>query len=62
MLVGPRHKRPAIAHLGVSVVDFGSGEHIPIRPDETPEHREAELQATPEAIMHAVEEIFTQPT
>jgi hypothetical protein len=44
MLVGPRDKRPAIAHLGVSVVNIGSGKNIPIRPDEVPEQREAERQ------------------
>ncbi len=44
MLVGPRDKRPAIAHLGVSVVNIGSGKNIPMRPDETPEQREAELR------------------
>jgi len=44
MLVGPRHKRPAIAHLGISVVNIGSGKNIPMRPDETPEQREAEMQ------------------
>src|SRR5258705_12938486 len=44
MLVGPRDKRPAIAHLGVSVVNIGSGKNIPVRPDETPEQREVELQ------------------
>jgi MGT family glycosyltransferase len=44
MVVGPRDKRPAIAHLGVSVVNVGSGKNIPMRPDETPEQREAELQ------------------
>jgi MGT family glycosyltransferase len=44
MLVGPRDKRPAIAHLGVSVVNIGSGKNIPMRPGETPEQREAELQ------------------
>jgi hypothetical protein len=43
MLVGPRDKRPAIAHLG-SVVNIGSGKNIPMRPDETPEQREAELR------------------
>ena len=43
MLVGPRDKRPAIAHLGVSVVNIGSGKNIPMRPDETPEQRETEL-------------------
>jgi len=44
MLVGPRDKRPAIAHLGVSVVNIGSGKNIPLRRDETPEQREAELR------------------
>ena len=44
MLVGPRDKRPAIAHLGVSVVNIGSGRSVPMRPDETPEQREAERQ------------------
>ena len=44
MLVGPREKRPSIAHLGVSVVNVGSGKNIPMRPDETPEQRDAELQ------------------
>ena len=44
MLVGPRDERPAIAHLGVSVVNIGSGKNIPIRPDESPEQRHRELQ------------------
>jgi MGT family glycosyltransferase len=44
MLVGPRDKRPAIAHLGISVVNICSGKSIPMRPDETPEQREAEHQ------------------
>jgi MGT family glycosyltransferase len=44
MLVGPRDRRPAIAHLGVSVVNIGSGKNIPMRPDETPDQRDAELQ------------------
>jgi UDP:flavonoid glycosyltransferase YjiC (YdhE family) len=44
MLVGPRDKRPAIAHLGVSVVNIASGRNIPMRPGETPEQRDAELR------------------
>ncbi len=44
MLVGPRSKRPVVAHLGVSVVNIGSGKNIPMRPDETQEQREAELK------------------
>jgi MGT family glycosyltransferase len=58
MLVGPRDKRPAIAHLGVSVVNIGSGKNIPMRPDETLEQREAELQLRERLILqpaqHAV--------
>jgi MGT family glycosyltransferase len=44
MLVGPREKRPAIAHLGVSVVNIGSGKNIPMRPGETSEQRAAEFR------------------
>ena len=44
MLVGPRDRRPAIAHLGVSVVNIGSGKKIPMRPGETPAQRDAELR------------------
>jgi hypothetical protein len=44
MLVGPRDKRPAIAHFGVSVVNIHSGKNIPMRPGETPEQRDAELR------------------
>jgi MGT family glycosyltransferase len=44
MLVGPRDKRPAIAHIGVSVVNIASGKNIPMRPGETLEQRDAELR------------------
>jgi MGT family glycosyltransferase len=44
MLLGPRDKRPAIAHLGISVVNICSGKNIPMRPGETPEQRQAEQQ------------------
>jgi hypothetical protein len=58
MLVRPRDKRPAIAHLGVSVVNIGSGKNIPMRPDETLEQREVELQLRERLILqpaqHAV--------
>jgi UDP:flavonoid glycosyltransferase YjiC (YdhE family) len=43
MLVKPRDKRPAIAHLGVSVVNLGSGKNIPLRPDETLGQRAEEV-------------------
>jgi MGT family glycosyltransferase len=56
MLVGPRDKRPAIAHLGVSVVNIGSGKNIPMRPDETPEQREAELQLRERLILQPAQQ------
>jgi MGT family glycosyltransferase len=56
MLVGPPDKRPAIAHLGVSVVNIGSGKNIPMRPDETPEQREAELQLRERLILQPAQQ------
>jgi MGT family glycosyltransferase len=44
MLIGPRHKRPAIAHLGIGVVNFASGKNVPMRPGQTPEQREVEAK------------------
>jgi MGT family glycosyltransferase len=56
MLVGPRDKRPAIAHLGVSVANIGSGKNIPMRPDETPKEREAELQLRERFMLHPAQQ------
>ena len=56
MLVGPRDKRPPIAHLGVSVVNIGSGKTVPMRPDETPEQREAELQLRERLILQPAQQ------
>jgi MGT family glycosyltransferase len=57
MLVGPRHKRPAIAHLGISIVNFGSGKNIPVRPGENPEQREAELQLRERFMLQPVQQV-----
>jgi MGT family glycosyltransferase len=56
MLVGPRDKRPPIAHLGVSVVNIGSGKNVPMRRDETPEQREAELQLRESLILQPAQQ------
>jgi MGT family glycosyltransferase len=56
MLVGPRDKRPAIAHLGISVVNVASGKNIPIRPGETPEQRDAELQRRERFVLQPVQQ------
>jgi MGT family glycosyltransferase len=56
MLVGPRDKRPAIAHLGISVVNICSGKNIPMRPGEGPEQCEAELQRREHFILEPVQQ------
>jgi MGT family glycosyltransferase len=56
MLLGPREKRPAIAHLGISVVNLCSGKNIPMRPGETPEQREAEEQRRERFLLQPVQE------
>jgi UDP:flavonoid glycosyltransferase YjiC (YdhE family) len=44
LLVGPRDRRPAIAHLGITVLNFASGSHIPDRPGSSAEERLAEKE------------------
>jgi UDP:flavonoid glycosyltransferase YjiC (YdhE family) len=56
MLVGPRDRRPAIAHLGVSVVNVGSGKNIPLRSDETPEFRNIEVQLRERLILEPAQQ------
>jgi MGT family glycosyltransferase len=56
MLVGPRDKRPAIAHLGVSIVNLASGKNIPMRSNETPVQREAELQLRERFVLQPAQE------
>jgi MGT family glycosyltransferase len=56
MLVGPREKRPAIVHLGISVVNIGSGKNIPMRAGETPEQRDAELQLRKRLILQPAQQ------
>ena len=56
MLVGPREKRPAIAHLGVTVVNTASGKNIPMRPGETPEKRDAELRLRERLILQPAQQ------
>src|SRR5580698_635863 len=58
MLVGPRDKRPAIAQLGITVVNIFSGKNIPTRPDETAQQHEAELQLRERFILQPTQEAF----
>lgn len=56
MLVGPREKRPAIAHLGVTVVNIASGKNIPMRLGETPEQRYAESRLRERLILQPAQQ------
>jgi UDP:flavonoid glycosyltransferase YjiC (YdhE family) len=42
LLMGPRRERPAIAHVGISVLNLGSGKNLPKRPGMSDEDFEAE--------------------
>ena len=44
MLLGSREGRPAIAHLGISVLNLGSGKNVPIRSGSSEEERRAERE------------------
>jgi MGT family glycosyltransferase len=56
MLVGPRDKRPAIAHLGVSVVNVLSGKNVPMRHNETSNQRNAELRLRERLILQPAQQ------
>jgi MGT family glycosyltransferase len=42
MLLGPREERSAIAHMGITVLNLGSGKNVPPRPGTSPEEQIAE--------------------
>ncbi|MBB5065903.1 glycosyltransferase [Granulicella mallensis] len=44
MLLEPREQRPAIAHMGISILNLGSGKNLPQRPGSSEEERSAERQ------------------
>jgi UDP:flavonoid glycosyltransferase YjiC (YdhE family) len=44
MLVGSRDKRPAVVHLGITVLNLGSGKNVPMRPGSSEEERRAERE------------------
>lgn len=44
MLMGPRDERPAIAHLGITVLNIGSGANIPDRPGLSEAEEESERE------------------
>jgi UDP:flavonoid glycosyltransferase YjiC (YdhE family) len=58
MLLGPREKRPAIVHLGISVLNIGSGKNIPARPGVSQEELDAERERRERLLLKPVQSIF----
>ena len=58
MLLGPREKRPAIVHLGVSVLNVGSGKNIPARPGVPQKELDAERERRERLLLKPVQAIL----
>jgi UDP:flavonoid glycosyltransferase YjiC (YdhE family) len=58
MLLGPREKRPAIVHLGISVLNVGSGKNVPARPGVSPKEFDAECERRERLLLKPVQAIF----
>jgi UDP:flavonoid glycosyltransferase YjiC (YdhE family) len=58
MLLGPREKRPAIVHLGVSVLNIGSGKNVPARPGVPQKDLDRERERRERLLLKPVQAIF----
>lgn len=58
MLLGPREKRPAIVHLGVSVLNVGSGKNLPTRPGVSQKEFDAERERRERLLLKPIQAIF----
>jgi UDP:flavonoid glycosyltransferase YjiC (YdhE family) len=58
MLLGPREKRPAIVHLGVSVLNIGSGKNVPPRPGVSQKELDAERERRERLLLKPVHAIL----
>src|SRR5258705_6403897 len=58
MLLGPREKRPAIVHLGVSVLNVGSGKNFPARPGVPEKDLDAERERRERLLLKPAQAIF----
>jgi UDP:flavonoid glycosyltransferase YjiC (YdhE family) len=58
MLLGPREKRPAIVHLGVSILNVGSGKNIPARPGVSQKDLDAERERREQLLLKPVQAAF----
>jgi UDP:flavonoid glycosyltransferase YjiC (YdhE family) len=58
MLLGPREKRPAIVHLGVSVLNVGSGKNLPARPGVSQKEFDAERERRERLLLKPIQAIF----
>jgi UDP:flavonoid glycosyltransferase YjiC (YdhE family) len=58
MLLGPREKRPAVVHLGISVLNIGSGKNIPARPGVPQKDLDAERERRERLLLRPAQAIF----
>jgi UDP:flavonoid glycosyltransferase YjiC (YdhE family) len=58
MLLGPREKRPAIVHLGISVLNIGSGKNVPARPGVPQKDVDAERERRERLLLKPVQAVF----
>jgi UDP:flavonoid glycosyltransferase YjiC (YdhE family) len=58
MLLGPREKRPAIVHLGISVLNIGSGKNVPARPGVEQKDLDHERERRERLLLKPVQAIF----
>jgi len=60
MLLGPRSKRPAIVHLGISVLNVGSGKNVPRRPGISDEELQIEREDRERIMLQPVQAAFNR--
>ena len=60
LLLGPREERPAIIHLGITVLNIGSGKTIPPRPGASPEQLQVESADRERLLLQPTQTAFNQ--
>jgi UDP:flavonoid glycosyltransferase YjiC (YdhE family) len=60
MLVGPRSKRPAVVHVGFSVLNLWSGKNVPVRAGSTEEERLAERKRREAMILKPAQDVVNK--
>jgi UDP:flavonoid glycosyltransferase YjiC (YdhE family) len=56
MLLGKREDRPAIVHLGITVLNVGSGKNVPPRPGSSPKEQQVERERRERLLLKPAQE------